>query len=225
MLWAVLACALEEESDTGVSWAGWVYAGLETSDDDRLVEGAVTVWAEPFDGPQLAAAQPFEDYPGYWEAIVPPATPVNVRITSELMRPTVWAGDTPSTEGNWFGGSLYGLTDPELEDIFDALGENGDAWVAAVAAGGVVMLGSPAAELDCASIALIDGGGSSSPVRCWSADEEGGVAEVTEGAFSFFAVAVSTPGLLSLTLDGVPVESFASDAGDLVMAHYLWGPQ
>ncbi len=215
-MWLLAACTSATSTADTVAWAGWVYTDGQTVEEAKITDGAVTVWPEPpaADG-QIAAAQPYPDYPGYWSADVPPSTPVNVRITAPNTRPTVWAGDTPAADGSWFSGALFGASDRWLEDVFDALLVNGDEWVAVPLRGDVLVLGQPVNDEVLCEDLLVDGVHPS----CWRVGDDGAPEAVQTGPVTWFA-ASAAPGAVELQL-GASVETWYADGGDVVMAWYL----
>ncbi len=221
-LWTLLwACETPTEADSLVTWAGWVYAGPETVETARLGAGSVTFWPAPFaESEQIAAAQPYEDYVGYWSVDVPPDQPVLVRVVADELHPTVWAGDTPSADGNWFAGALFAVEDGWLEDVFDALGADGDAWVEVLTERAIV-LGYPASDaIVCEDLTVESDAGVVAP-SCWSVGEEGDVAEVRTGPIDWFAAQVSA-GEVRVGIGGAS-ELYVAAPGDVVMAWYLTG--
>jgi hypothetical protein len=215
-LWLVLGCGVDEVDTGTVAWSGWVYTDSDTKESSRFTTGNVTFWPDPFtEGGELAGEQAYADYPGYWQVDVPPDTAVNVRITSDDTRPTVWAGDTPSANGNWFAGALFGATDGWLEDRFDTLMGDGDVWVNTADADHVLVLGAPADDtLGCEAFTV-----AGAKPACWSIDEDGVATEVDTGPVTWFAV-LAAPGVVSVGI-GAATEEWRADGGDVVMAWYL----
>ena len=211
-----------EEDDGLVSWAGYVYMDVDAPGEERLGEGSVTFWPSPFaaDG-QLPAAQPYEDYVGYWEVRVAPAASAMVRITSDLTRPTVWAGDAPEVDGNWLSGALFGVTDVWIEATFDPLSGDGDLWVDVAERGDVLVIGRPLNDsVECQHLTVTAGGVEHQP-GCWLEDETGAASVVTFGPISWFASSADTGEVVVSWLDGSEV--YQADAGDVIMAWYLAG--
>ncbi|MSQ01180.1 MAG: hypothetical protein EXR71_04700 [Myxococcales bacterium] len=219
----VLGCEAVSEDDDGlVSWAGYVYMDVDAPGEARLAEGNVTFWPVPFVADaQLAGDQPYDDYPGYWEVRVMPAAATLVRITSELTRPTVWAGDAPEVDGNWLSGALFGVTDVWIEDTFDPLAGDGDAWVDIAVRGEVLVIGRPLDDtVECQHLSVIAGGVEHRPT-CWLQDDAGVTAAVSTGPVSWFAASASAGEVVVSWLDASEV--YRADAGDVVMAWYLVG--
>ncbi|MBM4367451.1 MAG: hypothetical protein FJ102_14660 [Deltaproteobacteria bacterium] len=218
MVLILAACIYSsDDSDTAVTWSGWVYGSPDASEDTVLAEGHVSFWVEPFDAEPVAASQPYEDYPGYWQVELLPAVAVNVRVSSDLSRPAVWAGDVPADDGSWFSGALFAADDAWLEDLFDALDGDGDLWVDGAREGGVLVLGTPAtADIDCATLTVNDEAAS-----CWVVADDGSVTRATEGLPTYFA-AIAAPGDVFVRA-GEAEEHYVADAGDVVFALYFFG--
>lgn len=222
LLW-LTACATPVEDDGLVTWSGWVFADGETSEEARFAAGHVTFWPAPFaESEPVAAEQPYEDYAGYWSVALPPTTPVLVRITGEATRPTIWAGDSPTADGNWFAGALFAVSDPWVEAHFERLGLDGDAWLAHLAAGEVLVIGYPAnAEVGCEDlrVELVDG--TAATTSCWLQSDDGEVAPVVSGELTWFAAHLPA-GELRVAFGGA-AEEYVAEPGDVVMAWYLSG--
>lgn len=219
MLLVVLACDTPEPEPPpdSVTWSGWVYASPEVGDETRLEEGFVTAWPEPFTGDPVAAEQPYADYPGYWQLEVPPSIPLNLRLSGEGIRPTVWAGDSPGASGSWFSGALFAATDAWLEDLFDAVDGDGDAWVDAARQDQVLLVGAPADDsVDCATLEV-----NGEPPTCWVVDADGVVSRVREGVPSLFAAAVGAGDVVVAAGDAE--EHYVADGGDVVFAYFFYG--
>lgn len=216
-----LACAEVAEDDGLVSWSGWLYAGAESVEEARLAEGALTSLPEPFnEGEALAGDQPYEGYEGYWDVRVPPEVPVNMRVEGTEARPTVWAGDTPGQSGNWFAGALFVATDVWLAEVLGGLTDDGAAWIAALDAGQVLVLGLPANEaLGCEELSITVEGGLAAAPACWSVDDEGVATPVTRGPVTWF-LALAPAGEITVEI-GTASERYRTEAGDVVMAWYL----
>lgn len=223
VLLALAACETPVVDDGSVAWSGWVFTGTDTTEAARFSEGAVTFWPAPYtDSAQVAAEQPYEDYPGYWSAALEPGAPVLVRLTSEATRPTVWAGDVPSADGTWFAGALFAVDDAWLEAAFESLGRDGDAWLARALAGEVVVLGYPAnADVRCEELVVEPAEGAAVQPTCWRVDDAGEVEVVVTGEVTWFAAHVPA-GAVRLVVGGA-AEDYVAEAGDVVMAWYLTG--
>ncbi len=220
----LLGCDSVAEDDDGlVSWAGYVYMDVNAPGEERLAEGNVTFWPAPFlADAQLAAEQPYEDYAGYYEVRVEPAGSTLVRITSELTRPTVWAGDAPQVDGNWLSGALFGVTDVWIEDLFDPLMGDGDAWVDVARRDEVLVIGRPLNDaVECQHITIAAADGEHRP-PCWLEDDEGVAVVVTSGPISWFASSAAPGEVVVSWLDAS--EAYQADGGDVIMAWYLTGP-
>lgn len=215
LLTLLAACEEAAAPSDEVSWSGWVY--VDQDDEHVLTEGAAEFWPEGAEEP-VAAEQPYiDDYPGYWEVFLSPGVPANVHLTGAAERGTWWAGDAPTARGNWFGGALFAVTDAWLRDVFDALGEDEDAWLAA-SAEGVVVLGYPAdSELGCAQLTV----GAEVPL-CWSVDEAGVIAPAAADTAVTWFLALAEPGEVVVGMAGAE-ERWTAEAGEVILPWYLSG--
>lgn len=224
-MWLILAtsCVTVAEDDGLVAWSGWVYSDPETSDETRLVEGTVSVCTEPFaTEEQYAAEQPYDDYLGYWEVRVRPGVPVNVVVQPVEGRRTLWAGDTPTSTGNWFSGSLFSAGDVWLDSVLEMLTDEGDDWLARLDAGLVLVLGAPGnALVGCEDLLVTAEGGIPSIPACWALNEDLEPVRVEAGPVEWF-LALVPPGEVSVGI-GTSAERYRAEAGDVVMPWYLTG--
>jgi hypothetical protein len=215
----LVACEAVTATDDEVSWSGWVY--VDQDRDQVLAEGTVDFQVEGEAEP-VPGEQPYADsYPGYWEALLPPGEPVNVRVAAEGAHPTWWAGDVPTTRGTWFGGALFAVTDTFLATVASALGESGDEWANA-ATTGVVVLGYPANDdIRCGDLA-VGPPAAGEPPACWAVDESGVVSRArSDDAVAWFLAAVE-PGTVVVEVAGAR-ETWEVAAGDIVMPWFLVG--
>lgn len=218
MIVFLLGCEAEEATAvTEVNWAGFVYVGDGTDSEDRLSDGALSLTMADV---TVDGEQPYDDYPGFWEFVVPPGLPVNLRIEGSGALPTVWAGDTPTQDANWLGGSVFAATPRYVEDLFEALGEDGDDWVLGSDNIDVLVIGVPSdPEWTCGEVSL-DVAGSALVPSCWLANSEGEYTPVSgEAAAMVFAAVVPAGELVVRFRDAV--EQYATQGGDVVLAYFF----
>lgn len=218
----VLGCVAGEETalDT-VEWSGFVYLGESTDSEDRLAEGLVSL---DVPGMHIHGQQPYEDYPGYWVFAVPPAEPATLRVEGTGALPTLWAGDTPTKDANWLGGTVFAATERYVENLLETLGEDGDDWVLGTDSIDVLMLGLPSEpDWTCGDVVVEVGDPADSTpyaVTCWTISEDGTylIAEADSPAVAFAAIVPA--GETTLRFKNA-VETYATLGGDVVLAYYL----
>lgn len=212
-------CAESAAPTDDIAWAGWVY--VDQDEERVLTDGTVSFWEEGAAEATLAVEPYPDDYPGYWEVALPPGVPVNVRLAEVSARTTWWAGDAPTSRGNWFGGALFAVTDTWLLDVLDALGEDEESWLAE-AAGKVIVLGQPVTEgILCGELAVGLADDLVQP-SCFSTDEAGAITPAAaEEGVSWF-IGVSEPGEVLVTVGGAE-ERWTAAADEVILPWYLVG--
>ncbi len=216
------ACGAERgprEAPSVVSYGGWVY-------DSPLFEAVFSTGALTFtvptevapEGEPVSAAQPYEDYAGYWLATLPPSVPFELRVEGEGAYPTVWAGDTPGANGTWFPGALFAGNIAYVDALVASLDLPLGVVPGTLAGGAVHLWGTPldGTAWDCAVVTVNAG-----PVHCYVVAEDGTLARVADGPFDVFFAFDLAPGEIEL-LDGFGGrEAWTAEPGDLVMAWWV----
>lgn len=222
MIALLLACSTTETTeDELVTWVGYVYGGDTTNADERLDQGKL--WFDMGDS-EIKGEQPYEDYPGFWQFEVPPGVPGNVRIEGSISgvdaRNTVWAADSPTKDGNWLGGSLFAATDRFIEDLFETLGEDGDAWLVSQDSVDVLVVGVPAEpSWHCGEVRLTVVEADYTP-SCWVLNESGEFVAAA-GAEPAVVFAAHVPaGDITLQFQSA-TELYPTQPGDVVLAYFL----
>lgn len=218
---AVGCVVTDETAGEAVEWSGFVYLGESTDSEDRLGDGLVSL---DVPGMHIHGQQPYEDYPGYWYFSVPPGQPATLRLEGTGAIPTLWAGDTPTKDANWLGGTLFAATENYIENLLEDLGEDGDQWVLGAGSIDVLIVGIPSEpEWTCADVGVsVVGapGGAEYATTCWAISETGEYlrAEADVPAVAFAVVVPA--GETTLRFKNA-VESYATLSGDVVLAYYL----
>lgn len=212
----LLACATERgprDPTDEVTYGGWVY-------DGPLYEAAVSEGALTFtlpEGDPVVAEQPFEGYPGYFLATLPPSTPFELRVDGVPdAYPTVWAGDTPGANGSWLQGAVFAGQVAYVDEMIAGLTPDGAPG--ALVDGAVHVWGMPAdgETWDCATLRI-----QGAAPRCFALGDDGVLSEVTSGPFYWFFAFDVAAGPVTLEEDGVALETWTATPGDLVMAFWL----
>lgn len=216
LLSLLLACGAERglrAAPDVVSYGGWVYSGPPSA-EVVLADGALTFTTAEGD---VEAAQPYADYPGYWLAELPPATPFQLRLEGEGAYPTVWAGDTPGANGSWFAGAVFAAEQAYIDDLLASL-DTGMRSVGALGDGAVHLWGLPndREAWDCAEVSVQSRG-----VSCYAFDDAGAIGPVSEGPFDWFFAFDLDAGEVTLDDGTGPTETWTAAPGDLVMALWL----
>lgn len=220
MLALLIACVVVDEPTTdSVEWSGFVYLGESTDSEDRLADGLASL---DVPGMHIHGQQPYEDYPGYWVFAVPPGQPATLRLEGTGVMPTLWAGDTPTKDANWLGGTVFAATENYTENLFEDFGEDGDQWVLGSGSIDVLIIGIPSEpEWACADVGVaVVGSAAEFPVTCWAISEDDTYVRA-EGDVPAVAFAVIVPAGETTLRFKQAVESYATLAGDVVLAYYL----
>ncbi len=202
------------EAPEEVEYGGWVYLGPPSS-EVVLADGPLTfsfAEAEP-----VVAEQPYDGYPGYWLATLPPGEPFQLRLEGEGAYPTVWAGDTPGANGSWLAGALFAGEKAYIDELIAGL-DLPLARPGALADGAIHLWGLPndGTAWDCAAVRVQD----TQPV-CFVFDDEGVMSRVESGPFDWFFAFDLAPGDVVLDDGTGPIETWTAEPGDLVMAFWL----
>jgi len=221
----------EVESDSTVSWSGYVLQEFADTEPDVFTNGTLSILTT--DGESISDGdQPWEDSPGFWSVDVPADTEVAIRIVGDPeaefpAAPTVWRGNSPPSSGYWFNGSLFvketSIVDDMLSSISSAPGTNATPLSDGTTA---VLWGEPMEpeEWAGAEIAVTDADGASGRVRSFVIDDDGALSAAGNGPVDLFISYNLPPGPTTLhvtTAEGVMVETtWPAEAGDLLSAIY-----
>ncbi len=212
----LLACATERGPRPAVdevTYGGWVY-------DGPLYEGVIPEGTLTFaisEEEPVVAEQPYDDYPGYFLATLPRSQPFELRVDGVPdAYPTVWAGETPGSNGSWLQGAVFAGQMTYVDEMIAGL--TPDAAPRALTDGAAHVWGMPAdgADWDCAALTI-----QGAAPRCFALDDAGVLSEVAEGPFYWFFAFDVEPGVVDLAVDGATLETWTATPGDIVMAFWL----
>lgn len=199
-----------------VSFAGWVYESPSSTEAEAVLADATLTFDVA--GALVAAEQPYEDYPGYWAVALPSAAPFTLRIEGEGLYPSVWAGDAPRSDGSWFSGALFGAEQGFLDDWLTTLAEGTGLSIGPLGGDNSHVWGYPldGSVWDCAAVRVAD-----ERVHCFAVQEDGTLAEVTEGPLDYFFAFDLPPGDIVVDSGLGAVEVYPTTGGELVWAFWL----
>lgn len=224
----LLGCGAErgpqEAPEGDISYSGYI---LASPDAENEVFDAGTVDFTLEDGTEegmvVAATQTYpEQYPGYWEATLPPESRFQLRLEGEGSYPSVWLGQTPATAGTWLSGVLFAAETTYMDSIFALVSRRATP----IDPDSVQVWGIPS-DADgwlCEKIVATgtsDGLTVSGNVTCLVFSEDGTSATpVTSGALDWFFVTGLPPGEIEVSYEDSKGFFSSTEAGDIVMA--LW---
>ncbi len=204
--------SLREPAPPGatVTWQGYVFQNPDALEDEVLTDGELTVSA---DGESFPFSQPFEEYPGYWYGEVPVGAEVALTIRGSGLRPARWGMTTPSGDGIWFSGALFGVQETWLLTLLEGL------LLQETIDGAVLVWGAPldGGTWDCADVTV-----NGAPVSCFSLDEAGAVAAVDSGPFTWFFSLDVPAGPITVSTGDVSF-TYQAETREVVLAHWFEG--
>jgi len=222
LLFAPYGCGSErgprDAGDT-VSYAGYIYAGPDTSSGNMATGGLTTF---EVDGVGLPATEVAPDsYPGYWSIELPAKARYDLTITSEGAWTARWAGTAPATAGAWYSGALFGGAPAEVMTFLTALGVSGTGSLSPDDDTVVHVLGSAwdGENWDCAEVLV----GGETP-DCFAQDPETGViSRVRQGPFDYFVQLGLPAGPVTVDSGLGGTYTYPASGGDLVYAFWFQG--
>lgn len=235
------------EPPAQVSFGGTIYDGVPTGGEDVVLTSGTVDFMSPdvdlslpmalliADGAWWPASQPFPSSPGYWQAALPPDTPVVTRIETESSYPSVFAGRTPTWDGYWFAGVLFSWDRAYTSEFLGGLADQLSVGLAdlddgeAVHLWGVVRDDEAAARLEGRKITVLDGAGDEARVFSFELTEDGYLSENLGAPVHYFFALNLAPGDIQLTLEGPSgdseTEHYPTRGGDMIGAWWLGVPE
>lgn len=210
----------DDDADT-VHWSGFVYASPDTQNGGVLGDKAMTVLPDGDGAEAITADEPYaDDYPGYYDASVPPDSKVTVQLNGGDAYPTVWRGTTPSRNGRWLSGALFGADREYIAKVIAALPLPIGVSPSDLDKKSVVHVwGSPLdAGWDCASVRV-----AGQSALCFAVADDGSITRVADGEFDWFFAFDIPVGEIVIESGLGAEESYSADAGTFIMAHYFLG--
>ena len=213
------------------TWQGWVYGDIPAENTPALEVGSLTL--SDLSGENIIEGeQRDEQRLGYWTFEIDPDQEVSIRIAGPEHYPTIWRGRTPSTNGFWYSGAIFGVATATFDAFLADLSLLLEAEAPLEAHEGVNLYGEPLplsqADLDAwtdATIRIYDGEGAIHEAISLVLDEEtGGLAlPGPEPAPTVAFVATDlAPGPIALVIDASDgrsmVVEYLAEAGDLLSA-------
>ncbi len=220
-----LSFGAADDDEGTVHWSGFVYASPDTSTGATLGGEAMVVAPDALDDegePEpIVAEEPYaDDYPGYYDASVPPEARVAVHLDGGDAYPTLWRGITPARNGRWLTGALFAADRAYTASLMAALPlPLGDSPGDLDAGKRVHLWGSPLdAGWDCAAVRV-----AAVVPTCFVVGEDGSINRVADGEFDWFFAFNLEPGDILLESGLGAEETYSAEAGTFVMAHYFLG--
>ncbi len=201
-----------------VTFSGWIYDS--PAYEEVLADGALS-FALP-SGSAVDASQPYPAYPGYWSATLPASTQFSLRLTGEGAYPSVWAGDSPGSDGSWLPGALFAADTVYVDALLLAVTEDTSLAPGALADGAVHLWGMPedGSDWDCAAVRVAG----VAPLCFAVGDEDGSLIPVMDGAFDWFFAFDLVPGSVVVEDGFGGEEVWPTQSGDLVLAFWMVDP-
>lgn len=217
----LLACASERGPRAGdgvAEFDGYIFRGPSAAEEQVLDTGEVVFHTADGD---LAAEQPFEDYPGYWRVDIPVGVPYELTLRADDAWPVRWAGTAPGGDGAWFSGALFAGDLTLVDELLSTLGPPGHESMDPADTSVTHVVGSAwdAEAWDCARLRVND-----APATCYAVDAETGIAvEVTEGPLSYFVSLGLPAGPVTVDSGLGGVHTYAAEGGEIVYAFWFQG--
>jgi len=210
-------------------WQGWVYDDIPAENTPGLEIGSITMTAA--DGVEVSTGEQRDEARlGLWTFEVEPNIDVSIRVEGPEHYPTIWRAHTPSTNGFWYSGAIFGVKTATFDAFLESLSELTEQELGQ--SEGAHLYGEPLPltmkDLDAwtdASITVYDGAGQVHDAITLVLDEETGGLMLPGPEPEPIAAFVATdlaPGAIALVIDSADgrssVVEYQAEAGDLLSA-------